>query len=72
VAAQEEAARAEVAAELAAREEATHAAARAEELAKEAAAAEAATQEDMARDRRRWDDNMAAARRTHEVHDLAT
>jgi hypothetical protein len=40
--------------------------------ARQGAAAEAATQEDMARDRRRWDDNMAAARRTHEVHELAT
>jgi hypothetical protein len=26
----------------------------------------------MARDRRRWDEDMAAARRLHEVHKLAT
>jgi hypothetical protein len=26
----------------------------------------------MARDRRRWDEDMAAARRLHEVHELAT
>jgi hypothetical protein len=48
--------------------EAARAAARAEELAEEAAAA----QEEMARDRRRWDDDIAAARRAREVHELAT
>jgi hypothetical protein len=86
VAAEEEAARvvaraAEAALELAAREEA----ARAEEVAREAAgavalaeelaeeaAAEATVQEEMTRDRRRWDDDMAAARRAREVHELAT
>jgi hypothetical protein len=43
---------------------------RAEELAEEAAA-EAAAQEEMARDRRRWDNDMATARRAREVHELA-
>jgi hypothetical protein len=61
----------EVAAELAAREEAACATARAEELAEEAAE-KATTQEEMARDRHRWDDDMAAARRAREVHELAT
>jgi hypothetical protein len=85
VAAEEETARVaaravEVALELAAREEAAvaeeaareaaRAVARAEELAEEAAA-EAAAQE-MARDRRRWDEDMVAARRLREVHELAT
>jgi hypothetical protein len=44
--------------------------ARAEELAEEAAA-EAAAQEEMARDRRRWDNDMATARRAREVDELA-
>jgi hypothetical protein len=71
VAAEEEAARAaEAALDLAAREEAAaakevsreaaRAVARAEEQAEEAAA-EAAAQEEMARDRRHWDEDMAAA-----------
>jgi hypothetical protein len=62
---------AKVAAELAAREEAARAAARAEELAEEAAA-DTAAQEEMARDHRRWDNDMAAARRAPEVQELAT
>jgi hypothetical protein len=45
--------------------------ARAEELAEEGAA-KAATQEEMAWDRRCWDNDMAAARRTREVHELAS
>jgi hypothetical protein len=83
VAAGEEAARAaEAALDMAAREEAAaaeevareaaRAVARAEEQAEEAAAAEAAAQEEMAWDRRRWDEDMAAARRLREVHKLAT
>jgi hypothetical protein len=82
VAAEEAAARAaEATLDLAAREEAAaaekvareaaRAVARAEEQAEEAAA-EAAAQEEMARDRRRWDEDMAAARRLREVHELAT
>jgi hypothetical protein len=72
VAAEEEAARvAEAPLDLAAREEAARAVVRAEELADEAAT-EAATQEEMARDHRRWDKDMAAARRLREVHELAT
>jgi hypothetical protein len=86
VAAEEETARvaaraAEAVLELTAREEASaaeetarkaaRAVARAEELAEEAAA-EAAAQEEMARDRRRWDEDMASARRLREVHELAT
>jgi hypothetical protein len=66
LAAREEAARAEEVARGVAR-----AVARAEELAEEASA-EAAAQEEMARDRRRWDDDMAAARSAREVHELAT
>jgi hypothetical protein len=66
---------AEAALDLAAQEEAAReaarAVARADELA-EKAAAEAATQEEMAQDRRRWDEDMAAARRLREVHELAT
>jgi hypothetical protein len=70
----------EAALDLAAREEAAvveevaHEAARAvarEEQAEEAAA-EAAAQEEMAWDRRRWDEDMAAARCLREVHELAT
>jgi hypothetical protein len=83
VAVEEEAARVaaravEAALDLAAREEA----AATEEVAREAAcavaraeeqaAAEAVAQEDMARDRRRWDEDMAAARCLREVHVLAT
>jgi hypothetical protein len=49
--------------------EAAHAVARVEEQAEEAAAA---TQEEMARDRRRWDEDMTAARRLREVHEFAT
>jgi hypothetical protein len=45
--------------------------ARAEELAEEAVA-EAVAQEEMAWDRRRWDDDMSAARCAREVHELAT
>jgi peroxiredoxin len=86
VAAEEEAARvaacaAEAALDLATREEAAiaeevayeaaRAVARAEEQAVEAAA-EAAAQEEIARDRRRWDEDMAAARRLREVHELVT
>jgi hypothetical protein len=72
---------AEAALDLAAREEAAaaeemareaaHALARAEELVEEAAV-EAAAQEEMARDRRHWDEDMAAVRRLREVHELAT
>jgi hypothetical protein len=40
--------------------------AQAEELAEEAA------QEEMARDCRRWDEDMATARRAHEIHKLAS
>jgi hypothetical protein len=29
-------------------------------------------QEEMARDRRRWDEDMAAARRAREIHELAS
>jgi hypothetical protein len=86
VAVEEEAVRvtaraAEAALDLAAREEAAASeevareAARAVALAEEQAdeaAAEAATHEEMARDRRRWDEDMAAARRLCEVHELAT
>jgi hypothetical protein len=86
VAAEEEAAHvaaraAEAALDLAALEEAaaveevardaSRAVARAEEQAEEAAP-EAAAQEEMARDRRRWDEDMAAARRLRVVHELAT
>jgi hypothetical protein len=76
VAAQEEAARvaarvAEAAAELAVQEEAAHAVARAEELAEEAAA-DVAAQEEMVRDRRRWDEDMEAARCAREIHELAS
>jgi hypothetical protein len=49
--------------------EAAHAVARVEEQAEEAAAA---AQEEMARDRRRWDEDMTAARRLREVHEFAT
>jgi hypothetical protein len=66
-----EAARVATEVEAARAEEAAHAVVRVEELAEEAAA-EATTQEEMARDRRRWDDDMAAARRAREVHELAT
>jgi hypothetical protein len=59
-----------VAAEEVARE-AAHAVARAEELSEEAAV-EAVTQEEMTRDHRRWDEDMSAARRLREVHELAT
>jgi hypothetical protein len=45
--------------------------ARAEELAEEAVA-KAAAREEMTRDRRRWDDDMSAARCAREVHELAT
>jgi hypothetical protein len=74
VASQEKAARvaarvAEATAELAGQEEAACAAARAEELAEEAAA-DAAAQEEMARDRR-WDKDLAAARRAREIHEVA-
>jgi hypothetical protein len=51
--------------------EAARAAAREEELAKEAAA-DATTQEEMAKDRRRWDDDVAVARCTRKIHELAT
>jgi hypothetical protein len=51
--------------------EAAHAVARAEELAEEAAV-EVAAQEKMVRDRRRWDEDMAIARRLRKVHELAT
>jgi hypothetical protein len=86
VAAEEEATRlaaraAEAALDLAAREEAAaaeemaceadRAVARVEELAEEAVV-EAAAQEEMARDRRHWDEDMAAARLLREVHKLAT
>jgi DNA-directed RNA polymerase subunit K/omega len=61
--------------ELAAREEVAHevarAVARAEELAEEATTIVAA-HEEMARDRRRWDEDMAAARCLREVHELTT
>jgi hypothetical protein len=76
MAAQEEAARvaarvAEVASVLAVQEEAARAAARAEELAVEAAA-DAEAWEEMARDHRRWDKDMATARRAREIHELAS
>jgi hypothetical protein len=65
LAAREEAAAAEEVAR-----EAARAVARPEEQAEEAAA-EAAMQAEMARDRRRWDEEMAAARRLREIHELA-
>jgi hypothetical protein len=52
---------------LAVQEEAARAAARAEELTEEVVA-----QEKMARDCRRWDEDMAAARRACEIHVLAS
>jgi hypothetical protein len=45
--------------------------ARADVQAKEAGA-KAVAHEEMARDHRRWDKDMAAARRLREVHELAT
>jgi hypothetical protein len=68
---------AEAALDLAAREEAAIAEWAAHEAAcavarAEEAAAEAKAQEEMARDHHRWDEDMAAARRLHEVHELAT
>jgi hypothetical protein len=35
-------------------------------------ATDAVAHMEMARDRRRWDDNMAAAWRAYEIHELAT
>jgi hypothetical protein len=66
LAAQEKAAAAEEVARKAAR-----AVARAKEQAEEAAP-EAAAQEEMARDCRCWDEDMAAVRCLHEVHEIAT
>jgi hypothetical protein len=67
----------EAALDLAAREEAAaeevaREAARAVARAEEQAAVEATSREEMARDRRRWDEDMATARRLCEVHELAT
>jgi hypothetical protein len=42
-----------------------------EELAEEAAA-DAAAREEMVKDHRRWDEDMAAARRAREIHELAS
>jgi hypothetical protein len=67
-----EAARAaEEAAAVAVKEEAARAAARVEELAEEVAV-DAAVRTEMARDHRRWDEDMVAARRAHEIHELAS
>jgi hypothetical protein len=66
VAEQEEAARAVE--EAAAQESVAREATRAEELAEEEALW-AAAREKMARDWRRWDKDMAAARRVHEIHE---
>jgi hypothetical protein len=56
---------------VAAHEEAARAAARAEELAEEPTA-DAAAWAEMARERRRWDEDMVAARRPREIHELAS
>jgi hypothetical protein len=56
---------------LAVQGEAALAVVRAEELAEEAAV-DAEAWEEMARDHRRWDKDMATARRAREIHELAS